>query len=157
MAGGVHAGVVGQQHDALAGDEMQRVREQDVDSGTHLPGRRGTADEGQHDHMMRAHNLLILGVLFGCAGPTAIQPIRPIRPAAEPTAATALSTDSLLASLTPREKIGQLIVPWLRGNYTPFCDSSLQVAERWVGALRVGGVIISLRSPVCHPPQPNPL
>src|SRR6266540_1240835 len=94
--------------------------------------------------MMRAHNLLILGVLLGCAGGTAI---RPIRPAAEPTAATALSTDSLLASLTPREKIGQLIVPWLAGSYTAFDDSSFQVAARWVDSLRVGGIIISVGSP----------
>ena len=71
----------------------------------------------------------------------------PIRPAAEPTAATALSTDSLLASLTPREKIGQLIVPWLAGSYTAFDDSSFQVAARWVDSLRVGGIIISVGSP----------
>jgi len=97
--------------------------------------------------MMRAHNLLILGVLLGCAGDTAIRPMPPIRPAAEPTAATALSTDSLLASLTPREKIGQLIVPWLAGSYTAFDDSSFQVAARWVDSLRVGGIIISVGSP----------
>src|SRR3989442_12977370 len=104
--------------------------------------------------MMRAHNLLILGVLLGCAGGTAIRPIPPIRPAAEPTAATALSTDSLLASLTPREKIGQLIVPWLAGNYTAFHDSSFQVAERWVDSLRVGGIIISVGPPSDIPAQP---
>ena len=57
------------------------------------------------------------------------------------------SPDSLLASLTPREKIGQLIVPWLAGSFAAFDDSSFQVAERWVDSLRVGGLIISVGSP----------
>ncbi len=96
--------------------------------------------------MMRAHRLLILAGLLGCAGHTAI---RPIRPTTEPPAAAVIpaSVDSLLASLTPRDKIGQLIVPWLAGSYTAFDDSSFQVAERWVDSLRVGGIIISVGSP----------
>src|SRR6266568_2016500 len=96
--------------------------------------------------MMRAHSFLILAGLLGCAGHTAI---RPIRPTTEPPAATVIpaSVDSLLASLTPREKIGQLIVPWLAGSYTAFDDSSFQVAARWVDSLHVGGIIISVGSP----------
>src|SRR5438046_6577142 len=96
--------------------------------------------------MMRAHRLLILAGLLGCAGHTAI---RPIRPTTELPAAAVIpaSVDSLLASLTPRDKIGQLIVPWLAGSYTAFDDSSFQVAERWVDSLRVGGIIISVGSP----------
>src|SRR6267143_819793 len=99
--------------------------------------------------MMRAHRLLTLGVLLGCAGHTAPTAIRPIRPAPEAAMATASvpSPDSLLASLTPREKIGQLIVPWLAGSYAAFDDSTFQLAERWVDSLRVGGLIISVGSP----------
>src|SRR6267143_6456724 len=99
--------------------------------------------------MMRAHRLLTLGVLLGCAGHTAPTAIRPMRPAPEAAMATASvpSPDSLLASLTPRERIGQLIVPWLAGSYAAFDDSTFQLAERWVDSLRVGGLIISVGSP----------
>src|SRR2546430_16819744 len=102
--------------------------------------------------MMRAHRLLILAGLLGCAGHTAI---RPIRPTTEPPAAAVIpaSVDSLLASMTPRDKIGQLIVPWLAGSYTAFDDSSFQVAERWVDSLRVRGVILSVSLPFGHRPK----
>src|SRR5436309_9488974 len=96
--------------------------------------------------MMRAHRLLILAGLLGCAGHTAI---RPIRPTPEQPAATVTpsSPESLLARLTAREKIGQLIVPWLTGGYAAFDDSTFQVAQRWVDTLHVGGIIISVGSP----------
>ena len=101
--------------------------------------------------MMRAHKLLVLSLLLGCAGHTAHTAIRPTGPAPVVTTANATtappSPDSLLASLTPREKIGQLIVPWLAGSFAAFDDSSFQVAERWVDSLRVGGLIISVGSP----------
>ena len=98
--------------------------------------------------MMRAHKLLVLGLLLGCASPTAIRPTGPAPVVTTANATTAPpSPDSLLASLTPREKIGQLIVPWLAGSFAAFDDSSFQVAERWVDSLRVGGLIISVGSP----------
>src|SRR5438309_9456418 len=99
--------------------------------------------------MMRAHKLLVLGLLLGCAG----HPPRSARGGLGPTpelptaTATVSSPESLLASLTPREKIGQLIVPWLTGGYTAFDDSTFQVAQRWVDTLHVGGIIISVGSP----------
>src|SRR2546422_10734900 len=108
---------------------MQRVRQEDVDAGTHLPRGRCAADEGQHDHMMRAHRLLILAGLLGCAGHTAHTAIRPIPPAPEAaTAASVPSVDSLLASLTAREKIGQLIVPWLTRGFAAPAEFALPVA-----------------------------
>ena len=99
--------------------------------------------------MMRAHKLLVLGLLLGCAG----HPPRSARGGLGPTpelptaTATVSSPESLLASLTPREKIGQLIVPWLAGSFAAFDDSTFQVADRWVDSLRVGGLIISVGSP----------
>ena len=70
------------------------------------------------------------------------------RPVAEPQTGPQPSTDSLLATLSVREKVGQLIVPWLSGAYTALDDSIFLDAARWVDALQVGGIIISVGSPL---------
>src|SRR2546430_12274129 len=88
--------------------------------------------------MMRAHTLLIITlVTAACGGRTTTAP-RPPQPVA---------IDGLLAKLTPRQKIAQLVVPWLGGNYTALDDSAFQIATRWVDSLEVGGIIISVGSP----------
>ena len=58
-----------------------------------------------------------------------------------------MSVDSLLANLSVRQKVGQLIVPWLSGSYAAFDDSAFLEAARWVDSLEVGGIIISVGSP----------
>jgi beta-N-acetylhexosaminidase len=85
--------------------------------------------------------------VLGCAGGHAVerreQPIpRPSSPVPPP------SVDSLLATLTVRQQVGQLVVPWLSGSYTAWDDSLFQVAARWVDSLEVGGLIISVGSPL---------
>src|SRR5207248_6903789 len=55
--------------------------------------------------------------------------------------------DSVLAALSPRQRVAQLVVPWLAGSYTAVDDSLFQVAARWVDSLEVGGLIISVGSP----------
>ena len=55
--------------------------------------------------------------------------------------------DSVLTSLTVRQRVGQLIVPWLSGAYTAADDSVFLEAERWVDSLQVGGIIISVGGP----------
>ncbi len=59
-----------------------------------------------------------------------------------------LSVDSLLAGLTVRQQVGQLVIPWLSGSYTALDDSLYQVAARWVDSLEIGGLIISVGSPL---------
>jgi len=76
-------------------------------------------------------------VLAGCAGGVA----RTTGPA------PAASVDPILASLSTRQKVSQLVVPWLAGSYAAFDDSAFQVATRWVDSLQVGGIIISVGSP----------
>lgn len=89
---------------------------------------------------MRAHKLLVVALVIGCAGGRgagrSVEPA-PIRG----------SVDAVLASLSTRQKVAQLVVPWLLGNYTAFDDSAFQVAARWVDSLEVGGIIISTGSP----------
>src|SRR5881409_781730 len=96
---------------------------------------------------MRAHRLLVVAAVLGCAGGQSsgrtAQPVpRPSSPVA------AVSVDSLLASLTVRQQVGQLVIPWLSGSYTALDDSLYQVAARWVDSLEIGGLIISVGSPL---------
>ena len=86
---------------------------------------------------MRAHTLLLVGLLTACAG----------RPAGAPAPPAPVSVDDVLAKLSPREKIAQLVVPWLGGNYMALDDSAFQIAVRWIDSLQVGGIIISVGSP----------
>ncbi len=86
---------------------------------------------------MRAHRLLIVLVLAACGGRTITAPRLP-----QPVA-----IDAVLAKLTMRQKVAQLVVPWLGGNYMALDDSAFQIATRWVDTLEVGGIIISVGSP----------
>src|SRR5436190_21709081 len=86
---------------------------------------------------MRAHRLLIVTLIAACGGRATTAP-QPLRPAA---------IDGMLAKLSPRQKIAQLVVPWLGGNSTALDDSAFQIATRWVDSLEVGGIIISVGGP----------
>jgi beta-N-acetylhexosaminidase len=88
--------------------------------------------------MMRAHSLLLLSLLAACGGGRATMGPRSPQPAA---------VDAVMAKLTPRQKVAQLVVPWLNGSYSALDDSAFQIAARWVDTLEVGGIIISVGSP----------
>jgi beta-N-acetylhexosaminidase len=92
---------------------------------------------------MRSHRLIVLALIAACSttGPAARWE-RPTPPPASP-----VSVDSLLATLSVRQKVGQLIVPWLSGAYAALDDSAFLEAARWVDSLQVGGIIISVGSP----------
>ena len=89
---------------------------------------------------MRAHKLLILTFAAACAGGQAVRPAGGPAPTAE--------VERLLRTLTVRQKIGQLVTPWLGGGYMAFDDSLYLVAARWVDSLEVGGIYISVGSPL---------
>jgi beta-N-acetylhexosaminidase len=63
------------------------------------------------------------------------------------TAPAAPAVDALLSGLTVRQKVGQLVVPFLPGSYASADDSAFLAAARWVDSLEVGGVIVSVGSP----------
>ncbi|HEU5261243.1 MAG TPA: glycoside hydrolase family 3 N-terminal domain-containing protein [Gemmatimonadales bacterium] len=92
---------------------------------------------------MRTHKLLLLATVLGCAGGAAVR--RSGAPA--PRSAARVSTDSVLAGLSVRQRVAQLVVPWLAGSYTALDDSLFQVATRWVDTLELGGLIVSVGSP----------
>ena len=96
---------------------------------------------------MRAHRLLIVAAVLGCAGGHAVA--RTAKPVPRPSSPVpAVSVDSLLAGLTVRQQVGQLVIPWLSGSYTALDDSLFQVAARWVDSLEIGGLIVSVGSPL---------
>src|SRR2546422_2797768 len=69
----VHPRLVGEQRDALAGHEVDRVGEQHLDPRPNLRGQRSDAgQQPQQREMMRTHWLLVLAVVLGCAGGPAV-------------------------------------------------------------------------------------
>ena len=95
---------------------------------------------------MPAHRLLVVAAVLGCAGGQAVR--RTAEPLPRlPSPVATVSVDSLLARLTVRQQVGQLVIPWLSGSYTALDDSLFQIAARWADSLEVGGLIISVGSP----------
>src|SRR2546428_1265157 len=93
---------------------------------------------------MRAHRLLVLSAVLGCAGAKAVGRAAG-GPAPRPP--SPFPVDSLLGSLTIRQKVGQLVVPRLSGAYAALDDSLFQLAARWVDSLEVGGLVVFAGSP----------
>jgi beta-N-acetylhexosaminidase len=56
--------------------------------------------------------------------------------------------DDLLAALSVRDKIAQLVVPWIPGTYSAYDAESSARMEMWVDSLHVGGLIVSVGSPL---------
>ncbi len=90
-------------------------------------------------------------VLLACAASTAPAPV-PVAPLPSLPAQTVPppkdSTDRLLDSLSLRAKVGQLVMPWIPGTYSAYDDPGFLRARAWVDSLQVGGVIVSIGSPL---------
>jgi beta-N-acetylhexosaminidase len=90
---------------------------------------------------------LVAVVLAACApapgGTPAPSPIAiPSEVGAEPT------VDALLESLSPRDRIAQLVVPYIPGAYAAYDDAAFARMQAWVDSLHVGGLIFSVGSPL---------
>jgi beta-N-acetylhexosaminidase len=85
--------------------------------------------------------LAVLALTLGCASSGAT------RPGATADRESAREVAALLEKLTPRQKVAQLVVPWLNGTYAALDDSTFQIAKRWIDTLEVGGIIISVGGP----------
>src|SRR5580765_4797812 len=83
-----------------------------------------------------------LAVTLGCASGGTTRPR-----AGVDREAAAREVTGILNKLTPRQKVAQLVVPWLNGTYSALDDSTLQIAKRWIDTLEVGGIIISVGGP----------
>jgi beta-N-acetylhexosaminidase len=88
-------------------------------------------------------------LLVACAGPRPeVAPPHPTRFPPTPVALTDLSTDELLQTLSPRDKIAQLVMAWIPGTYAAWDDEAFRRIEAWVDVLHVGGIIVSVGSPL---------
>jgi beta-N-acetylhexosaminidase len=110
---------------------------------------------------VRVHVLgsfLVLAV--ACARPQPVAPIpEPVTVLPEPVAllppdvpvprvGSNLTADSVLATLSLRQQVGQLVFPWLLGDYAALDGESLDATIRAVDSLEVGGIIVSIGSPL---------
>jgi beta-N-acetylhexosaminidase len=87
-----------------------------------------------------ARRALLAGsvALVGCAPPATLQRERP----------SESWVDSVLASLTPRERAAQLVWPQVFADYTPEHTTGWERVERLIGEERVGGFVLSIGSPM---------
>ena len=86
--------------------------------------------------------------------PAAPAAIPALPTAGDPDPATPLTeaqrrwVDSTLASLTPRERVGQMVHVWVLGDYTSDQDSTWREIRDWILVDRIGGVTMSLGTPI---------
>jgi beta-N-acetylhexosaminidase len=86
-------------------------------------------------------------LLVAC-GPAPAVPVHPVPfPSAERVTGE-VNIDELVGSLSVRDKIAQLVVPWIPGNYAAYDDEGFARAEAWVDSLHIGGLIVSVGSPL---------
>ena len=96
----------------------------------------------------------MIAVVAGCAppsGPPEPAPAAPPAPApvALPAAGAAgPDVDQRLAALSLRDRIAQMVMPWMAGTYAAYDDWSFAETVRLVDSLHVGGVIVSVGSPL---------
>jgi beta-N-acetylhexosaminidase len=82
---------------------------------------------------------------------------------ASPGATTPLSTadqrwvERTLSSLTLREKVGQLIMPWVSGGYAAVGSLEFEHVRKWVEDDRVGGLVLSIGLPLSYAAKLNEL
>ena len=72
----------------------------------------------------------------------------PLAPNAPLTPAQRDWVDRTLASLTLRQRVGQMVMVWVLGDYTSTGDSTFAEVRRWIVDDGIGGVSMSLGSPV---------
>lgn len=95
----------------------------------------------------------------GVADPAAHRLLGP----ASPGMAAKLSSDDerwvnqTLASLSLRQKVGQLIMPWVGGDYTAVGSPEFEQVRKWVENDEVGGLVLSIGLPLSYAAKLNEL
>lgn len=84
-------------------------------------------------------------------------PLAACDPSAVPSDAEARWVESTLASLTLEERVGQLMFPWVSGAYLADDDPEYDELFRWVEEDRVGGIVISIGTPLAYGAKLNAL
>ena len=96
-----------------------------------------------------------LGLGSACASYVAANRVAPAAGAARPFDASRPLTggeqhwvDSVLATLSLRDRVGQMVMVWVLGDYTSNGDSSFAEVRRWIQQDHIGGVSMSLGTPI---------
>src|SRR5687768_3086271 len=61
---------------------------------------------------------------------------------------TATWVDSVMATLSPRQRIAQMVMFWVLGDFNSVDDSVFKEVVRWVEQEGVGGLTMSLGTPI---------
>ncbi|MBW8838330.1 MAG: hypothetical protein JF602_00520, partial [Gemmatimonadetes bacterium] len=96
---------------------------------------------------MHAKLLALVTVVLCACAPGAPTPSPspegiPSEVGAEPT------VDAILEGLSQRDRIAQLVVPFIPGTYAAYDDAAFARMQTWVDSLHVGGLIVSVGSPL---------
>jgi beta-N-acetylhexosaminidase len=86
--------------------------------------------------------------LLGPASPGATTPL---------SAADQRWVERTLASLTLRGKVGQLIMPWVGGDYAAVGSAEFEQIRKWVQDDGVGGLVLSIGLPLSYAAKLNEL
>src|SRR4051812_5574769 len=88
-------------------------------------------------------------MLWSCGPARPVSQPQPAPSPLQPAQPTTVEVDvnAVLASLTVRDKIAQLVMPWIAGTYAAFDDEAFRRMQVWVDSLHVGGLIVSVGSP----------
>src|SRR5690348_2202340 len=106
---------------------------------------------------LRRFGLLALPFAAACAARAATAshaaatvpiPASPVNPEAPLTSAQRAWVDSTLASLSLHDRVAQMVMVWVLGDYTSNTDSSYAEVRRWIAEDHVGGVSMSLGTPI---------
>ena len=63
--------------------------------------------------------------------------------------------DRTIASLTLREKVGQLVMPWVGGDYAAVGSPEFEQVRRWIEEDKVGGLVMSIGLPLSYAAKLN--
>lgn len=108
--------------------------------------------------------VLIVVVVAACRGPA--EPPGPTAPApvlgaplllGEPDAEGRAWVEETLDSLSLRDAVGQLVFPWISGSYAAYDDPEFLEAAGWVEEEGIGGVVISIGTPLAYATKLNAL
>lgn len=89
---------------------------------------------------------LLIVCLSGCGPASRVQPPEPAQ--FPPREEAKVDVDALLDGLSTRDKIAQLVVPWIAGSYAAFDDEAFRRMQEWVDSLHIGGLLVSVGSPL---------
>ncbi len=99
-------------------------------------------------HFAPLHSLLTVALLACSGAPEPeVSPRVEVRPDYPDVTAPADTVDRLMSTMTTRQKVAQLVMPWLLGDDVPETHATMRRARMWVDSLEVGGIIISTGTP----------